>query len=468
MRKGYTDVLIGLQFGDEGKARVVDMIAKQYNVIARFNGGANAGHTIDTKKGKIALKQIPSGIFYPNILLYIGSGCVVNIVKLCAEIAAVEELGIQLTNRLHINSQASIIQPHHVFIDEIIGQEVGTTKNGIGPAYGDKAIRMKKDMLVNIRLADLLEDTPYFLNILKKNLVETVEKYALTDVDVQKTINELASCFEKIKKYIQPDPLFLQRKVEQGAKVLFEGAQSVMLDISKGSVPYVTSSNTVAAAAYVGGDVSVDFHRKTIGVAKAVMSRVGYGPFPSEYGGTKSETYCMAMTGNKPTYGKDVEKTYDVKKLLASEDEFEMGKALRVLSGEYGTVTTRPRRIGMLDAIQLSYAVSSNGVNEIILNKCDLLREFADTKKKKIPTVTGYSLDGKKISYFPASIAACKRVKTTVSYFEPFSEDVSTIRTYSKLPKQLQNLIAEIEKQAGAKITGVGVGPQRDQFVWKK
>lgn len=464
-QKGYADVLIGLQYGDEGKARIVDFLAPNYDIIARFNGGANAGHTIETKRGKIALNQIPSGVFYEDKTLYIGSGCVINFEKLSDEVDRLKTFDITVEGRLHISCQASMIQPHHVLIDAALGKEVGTTKNGIGPCYADKAIRMYGSRLANIRVGDLLEDAAAAFEVAKVNLEESAKMYGFDAAEGYELLEKLKSGFEKTKQFIEPDPLFIQNRAENGARVLFEGAQSVMLDITKGAVPFVTSSSTVAAAAYVGGDLSPAYHRKTIGVAKAIMSRVGHGPFPSEFGGRESEEYCMAAEGGKPKYNRAIEEAYDLEKLIKSENPFEMGQAMRVLSREYGTVTARPRRIGVLDLVQLTYAMKMNGVTELVINKCDLLKEYSRTAKAQIPLVTSYDLDGQTIDYPPGSTPTYYRTKPNVSYYSAFSEDVSAITEYDKLPQALKDLLKVIEQETNAKVTGIGVGPERDQFV---
>ena len=246
-------------------------------------------------------------------------------------------------------------------------------------------MRMVNNRLVNIKLGDL-QDNPKLFDQIEENLLRKIKKHEVKDYDVTTTMNNLQAAFTKLQLYIQPDTLFLQKQIELGKRVLFEGAQSVMLDVTKGMAPYVTSSSTVAGAAFVGGDVSPKFHRKTIGVAKAIMSRVGNGPFISEFGGEESEKYCI-----DPLHTKDYEaKTYNSEKLLVSDNPFEVGIALRMLGNEYGSTTGRPRRIGMLDLVQLAYTAKMNGVDMIFLNKCDLLIDFAKTKIKQIPIVTGY------------------------------------------------------------------------------
>ncbi len=460
---GYADVVLGLQYGDEGKARIVDNLAPDYDIVARFNGGANAGHTIETEEGgKVALNQIPSAIFYKDKLLYIGSGCVINIETVANEVEKIEKLGLPLKDRLRISSQCSVVQPHHILLDGQMGKTIGTTKKGIGPCYADRASRMMGDRLVNIRTGDLYDDPDKFFGLIKDNLeIETKKHNLSSDLDFDK----LKEAFQKIRQFIEPDTLFLAKKVKGGAKVLFEGAQSCMLDATKGAVPYVTSSSTVAAAAYFGGDLSPNYHRKTFGVAKTMMSRVGHGPFASEYGGKKSEQYCMQSEGDGPKHGRSVEEQYNVQELIKSEDEFEMSKALRILSKEYGTVSTRPRRIGELDLVQLNYAILMNGVSEIFLTKCDLLREYSDTAKGKIPLSTEYDLDGETIDYVPGSTNAYYRVKKRTEYFDSFSEDVSEMTSESQLPQALKDLLKTIEERTGTKVGGIGVGPQRRQFI---
>jgi adenylosuccinate synthase len=464
--QGYADIVLGLQYGDEGKARVVDMIAKDYDVIARFNGGANAGHTVENEHGKIALNQVPSGIFYPDKQLYTGSGCVIDMPKLAAEIAKIEERDISLTGRYHISSQVSLVQPHHLYLDAKMGGKIGTTKKGIGPCYADKAFRMDEGRLTNIRIGDVAEDADKFFGKMKDNLLHAIKLHGLEVTDPDKDIAEQRAAFEKVKQYVQPDTLWIQKQAENGGRILFEGAQSAMLDVTKGSVPYVTSSNTIAAAAYFGGDLSPNFHRKTIGVAKALMSRVGFGPFTSEIGAPESEEYCMAANPDgSPTYGRSVEEQLNAEELIGSDDDLEVSKALRIRSHEYGTVSTRPRRVGAFDLIQLSYTMKMNGVTELFITKCDLLREFHDTKKQSIPLVTAYTLDDKTIDYVPGSTDTYARVKPVGEELPGFPEDLTAMRTPEELPEAMHNFIHEVEKRNHCKVIGIGVGPGRDQYV---
>lgn len=472
-KKGFSDVLIGLQYGDEGKARVVDLLAKEYDIIARFNGGANAGHSVSFNGIEIALNQVPSGIFNKQTKLYIGSGCVVNIVKLAKETEKIEAVGINLEGRLFISGQCSIVQPHHILIDIMTGETIGTTKNGIGPAYADKANRMINDRILNIRLGALQNEQAEYFDLIQNNLDAEVAKHKNneeTELDIILagiyTIQEMQAAFQKIEKYIQVDTLWMQKQAQAGAKILFEGAQSVMLDVNKGAIPFVTSSSTIASAAYAGGDLSVNFHRKVIGVGKAIMSRVGNGPFTSEFGGMQSEKYCQATNADKtPTYNRETEKQYDIEKLLLSNDDFELGKALRVCSFEYGVVSKRPRRIGRLDLVQLKYACMMNGVDELVITKFDMLNVFVKTKDKVIEFTTEYKLHDRQIDFIPSSSNSYYKTIGINTQYAPFAEDISNIRQLADLPFNVQKLVDVIQDFTECKIIGLGVGPERDQYI---
>jgi adenylosuccinate synthase len=464
--RGYADVLIGLQYGDEGKARVVDLLAKDYDIVARFNGGANAGHSLVYNNIKLALNQVPAGIFYPDMLLYIGSGCVVNIVKLAKEIQKVEAVGINLKGRLHISSQCSIIQPHHILIDSLTGKAIGTTKNGIGPAYSDKARRMSEDRIVNVRIGALHHEPEEYFDLVKQNYIKEAQINQIEINDVDKQIQELKDSFEQIKEYIQVDTLWMQKQVQNGKKVLFEGAQSIMLDVNKGAIPFVTSSSTIASSAYCGGDLSVNYHRKVIGVAKIIMSRVGNGPFTSEFGGHESEVYCQATNDDgTPTYTQALEINNPIDQMMMSDSEFEVGKALRVLSFEYGVVSTRPRRIGKLDMVQLKYACMMNGVDELVVTKFDMLNVYAKTKLNQVPFITKYTLNNREIDFIPSSSSSYYKTVGTQENMPVFAQDITDIRHINDLPQEGKDIVDFIQNYTNCKVVGLGVGPERDQYI---
>ena len=448
---GYSDVLIGLQFGDEGKAKIVDMLAKDYDIVARFNGGSNAGHTIESGGKRLALRQVPSGVSYPNKSLYIGSGVVVNLVKLKKEIETLEAEGFSVRDRLHLSSQAAFLQPYHTKSESHFSESVGTTNNGIGPAYAGKALRTKGEGWLHLRLCDLVADKELCVEMMMRN----DQAFGLT----QDGYTELLEAFEYVSSCIESDLNYLVKRVRTGDTVLFEGAQSYMLDVARGTVPFVTSSHTGASAAYVGGDLPPCFHRKTFGIAKAIMSRVGPGPFHSEIGGEEAAKYALEGGGSVNT--REIElSTYNPYELLSSTNELELAISLRMLSGEYGTVTGRPRRMGVLDLVQLRDACLANGVDELYLTKCDLLTHFETTKFGGIPLITDYNQNGA-----PLHSSLHGTVKTTPQVLPGFVKDISHVKSASDLPSELCALLSEIEQATECSVTGVGVGPDRTQMV---
>jgi len=473
-KPGKSTVLIGLQFGDEGKARVMDTMLGEYDIVARFNGGPNAGHTLKVGDVKIALHQIPSGIFYKNMLLYTGSGCVLNPVKLLREIKEVNSHGISIDNRFFISGYVTMIQPHHIIFDEIYGREIGSTSNGIGPAYADRFLRAKKKEIKNIRLGDYLSSPEQFKAQVLENLEKIIQKHDLKKgssnkvieqfIDVKKAIEQFHESTLTLEKYLCRNPVMMQELVESGKNVFFEGAQSIMLDGVTGMTPYVTSSSTVAAAAYVGGDLPPKYHHKTLGVAKAITSRVGHGPFVSELGIDKSEDYWAEEGGFAHTYEKECAQ-WNPEELLKSDDLFHIGIALRMFTGEYGATTTKPRRIGMLDLVMLRQNCRLNGVDELYINKLDCLSLYSKTQLPGIPLVVAYELDGKRVAYMPSFIEEMRRVQPVVKYMPFIKEDISGIREYEKLPGEAKELVNFIEQQVGTKVCGVGVGPEREQFI---
>ncbi len=476
-KPGKSTILIGMQYGDEGKGRVLDklLFEDEEAVVVRFNGGANAGHTLEVGNKKIVLHQVPSGIFYPEMLLYIGSGCVINPKKLNEEIIDIQSAEISLDDRFFISSHAPLIQPHHLLYDEWFGGGIGTTKNGIGPCYADQALRAQEDAIRNIKLGEYLADPGKCFSAVKRNLEEFLELWPLERVDVIGKMEHFDAEVMKLQEYRSEDPLFLERLIQSGKNVFFEGAQSVLLDVVTGMTPYVTSSRTLAAAAYTGGDLSLNYHHKTIGVAKAIMSRVGRGPFISEFGGKQSDEYCARFGGKQSNENcseremkanaKEVEqKEWNLEELRHSDDPFLQGVYLRMKGNEYGATTGRPRRIGTLDLVQLRQICALNGVNELYLNKFDALTEFGEMNLPGIPVVVAYRLDGKVIDYVPTTLAEMERVKPITECL-PNIPDVSSVRTEKELPSTAKEVVQFIEEFVGVPLHGLGVGPEREQYV---
>jgi len=451
MPSGYCDVLIGLQYGDEGKAKIIDTIAPNYEIVARFNGGVNAGHTVVTDRGVLALRQIPSAVEYPNTTLYIGSGCVVSADSLVNEINTIKASGYTLDDRLVISPHATLVLPHHVVLDRLFGDEIGTTGNGIGPAYGDRAYRFIHGLVCNVRMIDII-DSPKAVTKLARQHLERIKGEAGEFYSAGKILLEgLEENFSILRQYVAPSSNYLVERVIGGDRVLFEGAQSYMLDVVHGDVPYVTSSGTSVSSAYAGGDVPPAFHRHAFGIIKLIMSRVGRGPFPSELGGPTSYDYCTKNSGKDHT--RDFEKShYDPDYLVATGDPLDLGKALRMYSGEYGTGSGRPRRIGMLDLAQLKAAVLANGIDSLFLTKCDCLVDFYKTPGKKIPVVTHYDQSGEPV----------------IKEYPAFELALDTLQNYQDFPDGLKSLVEDIEKIAQTQVVGLGVGPHRDQLVMKE
>jgi adenylosuccinate synthase len=467
--EGYADVVIGTQHGDEGKGRFVDGLAERYDWVARYNGGQNAGHTVKANGEEIALNLIPSGVNHPNKKLYIGALCVVNPAGLLDEIRKVEAAGLQVRNRLRISPQASVVQPAHILRDvKSIKGKVGSTGQGIGPAYAWQAMRVEDDRQLDIRMGDIVRNRQWALDMIRKNLVAEMEKLNISgaEFDVEAAMQQLKASLDIIDSLVESNPLLLQEEVRRGAKVLMEGAQAFGLDRTFGVTPNVTSSNTGVAAAFVSTAVDVDFKRQAWGVAKLTPSRVGHGPFAAELGGKRSEEHCMKDGGEY--HQKEKEKAIygdRVAALLASDDPLEVGIAMRILGGEYGAKTGRPRRMGMPDLMQLEYAVKANGLNGIYLTKADRLADFAGTRNGTIPLVTGYRIDNQQINYVPTTNDELSAVQPIVQEVEAFSDDISHVRKDKDLPPQLIDVLRATRDRLGIDIIEVGVGPSREQVV---
>lgn len=464
--EGHADVVIGLQHGDEGKGRFVDAMAAGYDLVARYNGGANAGHTYMINGHHYAGHQVPSGVNHPHIKLYIGAGCVVNMEKLCSELDEIEAAGLEVLPRLRIAGQASVIQPGHIVRDLATMQAIGTTGNGIGAAYADKPSRIEMDRLLDVRMGELLVDTDAAFRAIQRNLETELERYNVQGCDVKGTMHRLRICFERIKTCIERDPEILCKEIHRGMVALFEGAQSYWLSNTHGATPYVTGSDATVSAAFNSLNVPVDYKGKAYGVAKLIPSRVGAGPFPTEFGGSRSETYCTMEGGKR--YTKDVERElygHRIHELLQSDDDLDVGIALRIVGNEYGASTGRPRRLGKLDLMKLGSAVRSNGLDGLYLTKADRLTDFAQTHDHVIPVATGYRMNGDIITHVPTTTYELHRVSPIIEDFPAFTEDISETRTIDDLPEELLLLLSALRDRLDCAILSVGVGPRRDQVV---
>ena len=420
-------VIMGSQWGDEGKGKMTDWLAQKADMIVRYQGGNNAGHTIAFNGKTYKLQLIPSGIFEPQKINVIGNGVVVNPKALLSELQMLKDAGVTPSN-LKISSRAHLILPYHIQLDiaqekQRGDQKVGTTHNGIGPAYMDKAAR------IGIRMCDLLEkDT--FAAKLKENLAQKnalFEKiYDEEPFDFDSLFNEYYEYGQQLKDYVTDTSVLVNEAISAGKNVLFEGAQGIMLDLDHGTYPYVTSSNPVVGGALAGAGVGPQSLTKMVGVCKAYSTRVGEGPFPTE------------LTN-------------------------ETGDWIREKAHEYGTVTGRPRRIGWFDAVAMRHAKRVSGMNCLSLNLLDIF-----TGLKKVKICTAYMLDGKQIDYYPASLKELERCEPVYEKFDGWTEDISTVTEYDQLPANAKKYLKRIEELTGLQLMTISVGPSREQTITLK
>jgi len=413
------DVLLGLQWGDEGKGKIVDVLTPDYKVIARFQGGPNAGHTLKFNNKQHVLHTIPSGIFRENAINIIGNGVVIDPKIFKTEVEEIEALGIDIRKKLQISNRAHLITPTHIALDHAYetakgDNKIGSTKKGIGPTYTDKTARL------GLRIGDIKHDFEKKYQELKKTHLEILKNYTF-DFDIEAYEKLWMEGIELIKTFTTIDSEIVMNDCINGGKsVLAEGAQGTLLDVEFGSYPFVTSSNTVTAGACTGLGVAPNKIGKVLGIFKAYCTRVGSGPFPTE---------------------------------LFDED----GKNMRDIGREFGSTTGRPRRCGWLDMPALKYAIMIDGVSDLIMMKADVLSDF-DT----IKVCTNYKQDGKIIDYIPFED---KNLEPVYKEFKGWKTDICNAKTYNELPAEFKAYIEYIEKETGVKISIVSVGPDRDKTI---
>ena len=417
-------IVIGTQWGDEGKGKIVDYLAQKADYVVRSQGGSNAGHTVVVGNTSYKLRLLPSGILYKGKVCVLGNGVVIDPKIFLEEMDDMARQGVDLS-QLRISNRAHIIMPYHRLLDRLQeerrGQEkLGTTQNGIGPCYMDKSSRM------GIRIADLL-DAGVFKQKLKFN-VEVQNDicrnvYGHAGVDCDSILTEYLAYADSLRPYIVDTTTLLNRALEEGKKILFEGAQAVMLDLDHGTYPFVTSSNPSAGGACVGAGVGPSRIDTVIGVVKAYATRVGEGPFPSE------------LTGN-------------------------VGETIRREGHEYGTVTGRARRCGWLDACVLRYAVCVNGLDYLAVTRLDIL-----SKLTKLKLCVAYRHRGKLLDEYPADLNTLGEVEPVYEELDGWLTDISHIRTYNDLPDNAKRYLARISEISRVKIGIVSVGPARDQTI---
>lgn len=418
-------IVLGAQWGDEGKGKMTDYLAEEADVVVRFQGGNNAGHTVEVEDKQYKLHLIPSGILHDNKLNVIGNGVVVDPKALFTEIDYLEGLGVKVTpQKLIISDRAHIIMPYHRELDKLKEKargknDIGTTGKGIGPCYTDKYERS------GIRACDLLHKEVFAeklkINIDMKN--DYIKLLGGEAVDFNEIFNEYMDYAERLRPFIQDTSVRIYNDIKDNKNVLFEGAQGMLLDIDYGTYPYVTSSNTTSGGVANGTGIGPTMITNAVGIAKAYTTRVGKGPFPTEL-------------------------------------ENETGEWIREKGHEYGVTTGRSRRCGWLDLVILKTTTRVCGLTSLVVTKIDTLAGL-----DKLQMCVGYELDGKVIDYFPASLEDLAKCKPIYEEFEGWGEEVANATSYDELPKNAKIYLKRIEEFIGTKISIVGVGPKRNQTI---
>jgi len=417
-------VAIGTQWGDEGKAKMIDFFTKSADIIVRYQGGANAGHTVVAEGKKYVFHLVPSGILHHDKICIIGNGVVLDPIQLIKEIEMLENDGYDVKNRLLISDAAHFILPYHIALDQAMEEfrsnKIGTTSRGIGPSYSDKCLR------TGIRIGDIFNE-----KLLRARLESTL---SIKNLTLEKVYNKKTFSIEEIMEILNTFKLksgkqicntqhYIHTAIKQGKHILLEGAQGFALDIDHGTYPYVTSSNPTIGGALLGSGLNASNIDEVIGITKAYVTRVGEGPFPTEDTGPE-------------------------------------GERMRSIGREFGSTTGRPRRCGWFDVQLLKESCMTNGVTSIALTKLDVLSGF-----KKIKIATGYSMNNKKIEFFPASML--QDVVPLYTEFDGWDEDISNCKNYKDLPDNTKKYIDFLENSIGVKIAIISVGPDRDKTFFR-
>lgn len=415
-------VVVGTQWGDEGKGKITDFLSKKADIIARFAGGDNAGHTIKFDGETYKLHLIPSGIFYQDKISVMGNGLVINPKSLVTELQGLQARGVDTSN-LRISNRAHIILPYHIHQDKVEeasrgDQKIGTTCKGIGPCYQDKVAR------IGIRVADLL-DKEVFEQKLRANVAlknKLFEKfYEVEGIPFEDIFEEYYGYGQEIAQYVTDTSKILNDVLDEGGRVLFEGAQGVMLDIDQGTYPFVTSSNPVAGGVAIGAGVGPSKVSRVVGVCKAYTSRVGDGPFPTEL--------------------------FD-----------EKGHHIREVGREYGTTTGRPRRVGWFDSVVVRHSRRVSGITDLALNSIDVLSGLETVK-----ICTAYEYNGKVITEYPANLHIIEQCKPVYEELPGWSEDITGVRTMEELPENARRYVERVVELTGIQLMTFSVGPAREQ-----
>mgnify|MGYP001433702000 CR=1 FL=1 len=419
-----TTVVLGAQWGDEGKGKVTDFFASNADMVVRFQGGNNAGHTIVVKNETIKLSLTPSGVLYPNCIPVIASGCVVDLGVLMSELKMLKEKNVD-TSKLKLSSNAHLIMPYHKLLDELIETKlgknmIGTTKRGIGPCYADKIQRQ------GIRVQDLFDEKIFeekVATVLQDKNEIITKIYNGEPFVLEKILEEFSDYRETVKRIMTDTSLLISNAVGEGKNILFEGAQGTLLDIDHGTYPFVTSSNTTSGNAAIGSGIGPRDIDKIVGVTKAYISRVGTGPF-------------------------------------LTEQENEVGDFLIEKGAEYGVVTGRKRRCGWLDLVSLKYSVRVNSLTELFITKLDVLSGLSELKLN-----VAYEVNGSEVTDFPRQQRVLYDGKPIYKTFKGWEEEISDITSFDDLPNEAKDYINFIEDFIKVPITFISVGPERNQNI---
>ena len=424
--RGKTAVIVGAQWGDEGKGKIVDVLSDHFSVVARYAGGHNAGHTVIIQGKKFVLQLVPCGVLRPGCRAVIGNGVVLDPLAFLKEVKMLRDGGVQVDGNLFVSNRAHVILPYHRMIE--MGAEnapgrvkIGTTSRGIGPAYEDKMGRR------GLRVADLLDRELLRTTIENACREKNMIAHALFNsepLDADSMYAEYSKAAEQVAPFVTDTAVLLNQALAAGESVMFEGAQATMLDIDHGTYPFVTSSSASAGGAVIGTGVPPNAIQSVLGITKAYCTRVGGGPFPTEVEGAVADQ-------------------------------------LRARGNEYGAVTGRPRRCGWIDLPVLRYAQMINGVNWWVVTKLDVLDEL-----EEIPVCVGYKINGKKSEEIPALATGFDRVECIYRNMPGWKQSTQGITDFSKLPKKAQEYLRFVEKESGAAIGMVSTGPDRDQTIF--
>lgn len=417
-------VIVGTQWGDEGKGRIVDLLCKHADFAVRFNGGNNAGHTIIVDGKKYPFHLIPCGILQPKTIAVIGNGVVLDLEVLASEIKLLQDERRNLKNKLFISDRCHIILPYHKALDETYenarGKEkLGTTKRGIGPVYADK-VSYNGIRVYELKHWDLFVEKFTFQTNIKNKILKT---FGVEEINVQKELKEFKKLREAVLPFITDTFQLLQKALRENKKILMEGAQAILLDLDFSAYPYTTASNTVAGTVNSGAGIPIQKIDKVYGVVKAYTSKVGSGPFPTELDG-------------------------------------DLANQIREKGKEYGTTTGRPRRVGWLDLESVKFSCTVSGITNITITKIDILSGL-----KEIQVCTGYKLNGKSISYSSCGYQELFKLTPIYKTLPGWTENIDGVKKFADLPKNCQEYIKFIEKFLGVKITIVSTGPQREEYI---